>query len=108
MSPSRSGMEASYPVRQTIADQAHAEAQDDDRKTWKQHDPGVRQDEVSSLGDHEAPFGRRRLHAEAKKAQGRPELHVEREVAHGEDDGGRDRVRQDMAEQETRARRSEN
>src|SRR5258708_26259412 len=90
--------DAPHLVGQPVADQADEEADDDDRQPGKQHHPGRGEHQIAALGDHQPPFGRRRLYAEAEEAQGRAKLDVEHEVAHREDEGRRDGVGQDVPE----------
>ena len=55
-----------------------------------------------ALGDHDAPFGDRRLHAEAEIADRRAVQQHEHRVGHGEDERAGDGVRQQMAEHDAR------
>src|SRR5262245_63138144 len=63
-SASLRAMDPAHDVRGAVADQAHEEARHDDGDARKDHDPRGREDEVAALGDHHAPLGSRRLHAE--------------------------------------------
>src|SRR6478735_929783 len=57
-------------VAQTVAEQIEAEHGDHQRKTGKQRDPPfARHHEGRPFGNHDAPFGRWRPHAEADEGQ---------------------------------------
>ena len=68
----------------------------------KDRDPPGRGHEVLAVGDQHAPFGRRRLRAEAEIAEARAEQDGQRHVGHPVDDGRRDRVGQQVAEDDAR------
>ena len=55
-----------------------------------------------ALGDHHAPFGQRRLHAEAEIADRGAVQEHEHRVRHGEDERAGDRVGQQVAEHDPR------
>src|SRR6476661_104656 len=60
----RAGVEG---VAQTVANQVNREHDQRQRETWKgRHPPCVIQ-VVTSIGDHQSPFGAGRLHAQTEK-----------------------------------------
>src|SRR3954453_20169823 len=51
-------------VAKTVADQVEAKHREHQREARKKRDPPfARDDRARALGDHDAPFGRRRTHA---------------------------------------------
>src|SRR2546426_4782087 len=95
-------MDPTHDVRRAVADEAHEEAGDDGRDTGEDHHPRRGDYEVAALGDHHAPLGCRGLHAEAEEAQRGAGKNVQHEVAHAEDQGRHDHIRQQMAKPDAR------
>ncbi len=60
----------SEKLAERITQNAETEGKADDRKAGKQRDPPGRGDEALAFGDHDAPFGDRRLDAETEIADG--------------------------------------
>ena len=58
-------------VAQAVAQQVEAEADDEDGHARDGRDPPLVEQHLPAGGDHRAPFGRRRLRAEAEEAQAR-------------------------------------
>ena len=58
-------------VAQAVAHEVEGEHGDQDGEAREGHHPPGAQDELARVGQHGAPFGRRRLGAEAEEAQGR-------------------------------------
>src|SRR5215468_2246898 len=59
-------------VAQAIAEQVEAEHRNHQREAGKERDPPfARHHEACALGDHDAPFGRRRPHAKADEGEAR-------------------------------------
>ena len=65
-------------VAQAVAQQVEAEADDEDGQARDGRDPPLVEQYLPAGGDHRAPFGRRRLGAEAEEA----------EAGGGQDDAG--------------------
>ena len=58
-------------VAQAVAGQVDRDDGDQDREAGQRDDPGIGADEFAGIGEHRAPFRRRRLRAEAEKAEAR-------------------------------------
>src|ERR671934_1342399 len=88
---------------QAVADQVEAEDGDHDRDPRDDGEEGRRLEVVVHVGEHRPPLRRRRvLRAEAEEAEARD---VDDRRGHGEralDDHGRDRVREDVREEDHR------
>ena len=69
----------------------------------QRRDPPGGEQEGLAVGDHQAPFGRRRLHAEAEERERGEHEDVEHDVEHREDEVRPDHVREDVPEHDPRA-----
>src|SRR5262245_46407470 len=97
-SASLRAMDPAHDVRRAVADQPHDEGGHDDGDPREDDDPRGSEDEIAALGDHHAPLGSRRLHAEPEEAERRAGQNVEDEVAHAENERRHHHVRQQVAE----------
>src|ERR1044072_5814260 len=90
-------------VAQAVAQQIEAEHRDHQREPGKERDPPfARHHEGRAFGDHDAPLGIRRAHAESDEGQAR---RIEDRVAHRErhlPDHDRNDVGQDLRQQDAR------
>src|SRR5258707_878790 len=90
-------------VAEAVGEEVEGEAGDQDRDARAGGDPPLIEDHRRAVGDHGAPFGGRRADAEAEEAEpGGGEDHAGK-IERQPDDGGGQRHRQDVAEEEARS-----
>ena len=91
-------------VAQAVAEQVEAEADDEDGEPGHGRDPPLVEEELAAGGDHRAPFGRRRLGAEAEEAEAGGGQDDARHVEGDADDHRGDAERHDVAQDDAHGR----
>ena len=84
-------------IAQAVAQQIERQHGDQDREAREGHDPPGAQHELARVGEHRAPFRRRRLRAEPEEAERRRVEDRGRDAERGLHDQRRGAVRQHLA-----------
>ena len=101
---SRLGIER---VAQAVTQKVEGEAHHEDGRAGRRRDPPVIEHVEPSVGDHGAPFGHRRLRAEAQEAQARRGENDARHVQRDADDHRGHAQRHDVAQDDPPRRRAD-
>ncbi len=91
-------------VAQAVAEEAEAEADNDDGEARHGGDPPLIENEGAPARDHRAPFRQRRLRAQANEAEAGGSQDDARHVERDTDDHRGGAERQDMADDDAKAR----